>query len=229
MAAYPYGASNWGPALPPHLQNPYQARPYPYGAGQNPGAYPVSPNPAGAVPPGPGDVPGSIPDVNPGGIPGLLPTDPSASPLPSAKDTPANVASRSREPNPRGAGLGTSNARGTASAGPTRTRELPLPDPDAHPRMAGLKVQVPAQARVFLNGRELKGTGTVRRFSPEEPLVPGVAYKFAIRVELRQDGRTLEKSASISLRPGKLTQLDFDFPVPQDAGRDGSPKVASQR
>jgi uncharacterized protein (TIGR03000 family) len=73
-----------------------------------------------------------------------------------------------------------------------------------------MQIFVPADAKLFINGREMKSTGRVRTFS-SEPLVEGVAYMYKVRAEMIRDGRTITENETVQLQPGRITQLTFDF------------------
>ena len=223
VAGYPYGvaAPGWGPALPPHMQPAYGQPAY----GQP--AYP----PAGTAPaparsyPVPADEGGTLPpaasDLLDNAAPGYLPSDPSGSPLSPIKGGgQANVASRSR--------MAAGHRPTAASVATLRATEIAYPDADAHPRTAGMKISVPSQAKVYLNGKELRGSGNVRRFNPGEPLIPGVEYNYALRVEVVHNGTRLVKSVSVSLHPGRLTQISCDFPALREVVPESDPKVAAK-
>ena len=91
---------------------------------------------------------------------------------------------------------------------------------------AVLRLRVPQEAKVYVNGRLTKTPGAVRSFESEN-LVAGRVYKYKVKAVIERDGKQLVRSKLISLRPGRLeeTVLDFDAPattvlalkVPKDA------------
>ena len=91
---------------------------------------------------------------------------------------------------------------------------------------AVLRLRVPQEAKVYVNGRLTKTPGAVRSFESEN-LVAGRVYKYKVKAVLERDGKQLVRSKLISLRAGRLkeTVLDFDAPaktvlalnVPKDA------------
>ena len=91
---------------------------------------------------------------------------------------------------------------------------------------AVLRLKVPQEAKVYVNGRLTKTPGAVRSFESEN-LVAGRVYKYKVKAVIERDGKQLVRSKLISLRAGRLkeTVLDFDAPattvlalnVPKDA------------
>ena len=91
---------------------------------------------------------------------------------------------------------------------------------------AVLRLKVPEEAKVYVNGRLTKTPGQVRSFESEN-LVAGRVYKYKVKAVIQRDGKQLVRSKLISLQAGRLkeTMLDFDAPattvlalnVPKDA------------
>ena len=91
---------------------------------------------------------------------------------------------------------------------------------------AVLRLKVPQEAKVYVNGRLTKTPGAVRSFESEN-LVAGRVYKYKVKAVIERDGKQLVRSKLVSLRAGRLkeTVLDFDAPattvlalnVPKDA------------
>jgi uncharacterized protein (TIGR03000 family) len=81
-------------------------------------------------------------------------------------------------------------------------------------------VQVPADAQVFLAGRETAATGTVRRFSTSQVPAGGVWKDYTIRAAIRRDGRLLELEQTVSVAAGESRQVTFDFDAERVAAVD---------
>ena len=88
---------------------------------------------------------------------------------------------------------------------------------DAAPVAAGKNVKtkvtlhVPADAKVYLSGRETNATGEVREFATSK-LAPGAAWKnYTVRVVAKIDGRDVSKEETITLTGGEDKDLSFDF------------------
>ena len=89
-----------------------------------------------------------------------------------------------------------------------------------------LRLKVPAEAKVYVNGRLTKTPGAVRSFESGN-LVAGRVYKYKVKAVIERDGKQLVRSKLVSLRTGSVqeTLLDFDAPattvlalnVPKDA------------
>src|SRR5260221_14739421 len=86
----------------------------------------------------------------------------------------------------------------------------------AKPPRTALKVNVPADAKVYLSGKETSTTGPIREFSTTS-LSEGASWdNYSIRVV--SNGQTKEQT--ISLNAGETRELTFDF---------GAAEVASTR
>lgn len=95
-----------------------------------------------------------------------------------------------------------------------RVFETAHPLASSEPRASGITVRVPYDAKIFVNGQEMKGRGYIRRFS-SEPLVNGKVYKYEVRAEVMQDGEKISKTELVQLQPGKLTNIDMDLSAVQ--------------
>ena len=91
---------------------------------------------------------------------------------------------------------------------------------------AVLRLKVPEEAKVYVNGRLTKTPGAVRSFESSN-LVAGRVYKYKVKAVIERDGKQLVRSKLVSLKTGSVhdTVLDFDAPattvlalnVPKDA------------
>ena len=88
-----------------------------------------------------------------------------------------------------------------------------------------LAVRVPVDAKLFVNNSPTKSTGEVRRFVSKN-LSNGFRYDYKLRAEFVQDGKTVTQTQVVSVRPGRLTNIEFGAPsvetsltlnVPEDA------------
>lgn len=74
-----------------------------------------------------------------------------------------------------------------------------------------LTIHVPADAQVYLAGRETSATGEVREFTTSK-LAPGAEWKnYTVRVVTKVDGRDVSKDETITLTGGEDRDLKFDF------------------
>lgn len=71
---------------------------------------------------------------------------------------------------------------------------------------AGLVMQVPVEAKVFLVNQEMTLQGTTRKYSTP-PLEVERSFIIPIRVEVTRDGQTIEATAKQSIRAGQTIQL----------------------
>ena len=91
---------------------------------------------------------------------------------------------------------------------------------------AVLRLKVPEEAKVYVNGRLTTTPGAVRSFESSN-LVAGRVYKYKVKAVIERDGKQLVRSKLVSLKTGSVheTLLDFDAPattvlalnVPKDA------------
>jgi len=73
-----------------------------------------------------------------------------------------------------------------------------------------LTVWVPYDAKVTVNGRETKSTGSRRQFV-SYGLKPGLSYKYVIKAEVVRDGQTVEDTRTVALTAGQITAVAFGF------------------
>jgi uncharacterized protein (TIGR03000 family) len=95
--------------------------------------------------------------------------------------------------------------------------DLVLNDAAGEPLVTTLKVNVPADAKVYLAGHETTSTGEVREFSTTK-LDGDKAWKaYPVRVEYQRDGRTLTREQVVTIEAGQSKEVTFDFDAPEVA------------
>lgn len=101
----------------------------------------------------------------------------------------------------------------------TPSNQLPLPGGAASsPNRGTVIVKLPADAKLFAEGRELGLTSGERSFvTPELPT--GREYRYTFRVEYIRAGRALTESRTIPVTPGKVSTVEFS-----DLAKDAMPK-----
>jgi uncharacterized protein (TIGR03000 family) len=73
---------------------------------------------------------------------------------------------------------------------------------------AMLRVRLPADARLTVDGQEMRQTGPLRRFySP--PLTAGKTYRYSFDWTFQKDGKTVKRSRSIPVRAGDDKEVDL--------------------
>jgi uncharacterized protein (TIGR03000 family) len=92
----------------------------------------------------------------------------------------------------------------TADSGDTRTT---------------LKVRLPADAKLFLAGHEMKATGPVREFSTTRLPAGSEWTTYSIRAVVNRDGHENVREQTVSLRAGETRELAIDFDAPQVADK----------
>ena len=74
----------------------------------------------------------------------------------------------------------------------------------------GLTVSVPADAKIFVNGKATSSTGSYREYI-SRGLEPGYEYNYEVRAEVVRNGETISDVKTVSLTAGKLERVAFDF------------------
>ena len=81
----------------------------------------------------------------------------------------------------------------------------------AKPVSTTLRLNVPADAKVYLAGKETQSTGESREFTTTR-LASGENWNdYTVRVELTRNGQTLSKESTISLIGGQDRDLAIEF------------------
>jgi uncharacterized protein (TIGR03000 family) len=71
-----------------------------------------------------------------------------------------------------------------------------------------LTVNVPADARVFVNGRATTSTGGIRQFA-SAGLEKDADYRYVVRVEFLSDGKPVSQEKAVSIAAGQTGTLSF--------------------
>jgi uncharacterized protein (TIGR03000 family) len=71
-----------------------------------------------------------------------------------------------------------------------------------------LSVEVPADAKIFVNGAKTSATGAVRQFL-SRGLADGKQYEFTVRMIIDRDGQSSEQTKVVSLAAGGRASLSF--------------------
>jgi uncharacterized protein (TIGR03000 family) len=90
-------------------------------------------------------------------------------------------------------------------------------------------VDVPADAKVFVNGHATTSIGEHRQYV-SHGLEAGMRYEYQVRAEIVRDGKTLSETKTVQLTAGGQADLAFDMkaasPAPQTAKSGAAPKTA---
>jgi uncharacterized protein (TIGR03000 family) len=73
-----------------------------------------------------------------------------------------------------------------------------------------LTLVVPADAKVFINGRQTRSMGTHREYV-SYGLEIGLTYRYEVRAEVVRDGKTIEDTREVFLTAGSREDVAFDF------------------
>ncbi len=87
----------------------------------------------------------------------------------------------------------------------------PTPAP-AVANAARLTVQVPADARVWIDGQLMTQTGTVRYFETPATLEPGRTYSYKIVAEWVEDGQMVTRERTVEFQAGNQAVVNMTVP-----------------
>jgi len=74
-----------------------------------------------------------------------------------------------------------------------------------------LTLHVPRDAKVYLAGQPMRGSGSVRTFRTRRLAAGDVWKDYAIQVTVQQNGRMLAKEKTIALAGGQQREMTFEF------------------
>jgi uncharacterized protein (TIGR03000 family) len=105
-------------------------------------------------------------------------------------------------------------ADGGVTPPPPGVDSKPAPGPAEDKKAANsidstiLTVSVPADAKVFVNGKETTTPGEERHFISRK-LVPGYRYSYRVRAEVTRDGEPVVESKVVEVQAGETARVDF--------------------
>jgi uncharacterized protein (TIGR03000 family) len=82
-----------------------------------------------------------------------------------------------------------------------------------------LIVRLPADAKLYLAGKETKSTGDVREFSTTKLAAGSEWATYAIRAVVDRDGHEDVREQTVSIKAGESRELSIDFDAPQVADK----------
>ncbi len=77
-------------------------------------------------------------------------------------------------------------------------------------QVALLNVNVPAEAKIFVNGNATASTGTQRQYV-SRGLESGNRYAYEVKAEIVRDGQTITETKNVTLGPGEQASLAFNL------------------
>jgi len=86
-------------------------------------------------------------------------------------------------------------------------------------------VSVPADAKVFVNGRATTSTGAERQYV-SRGLEDGQRYSYEVRAEITRDGKTVTETKVAQLTAGSQTNLTFSLTGSQETATAKAPRTA---
>jgi uncharacterized protein (TIGR03000 family) len=105
---------------------------------------------------------------------------------------------------------------------PSNSGPAPSPSPDDNdgntgiqqlPGEAILNVQLPEDAKIYVNDRLTSSTGDARRYVSRR-LKPGKSYSYNITAAIERDGKQISVSKKLVMKAGEIKSLEFDFEKP---------------
>lgn len=93
-----------------------------------------------------------------------------------------------------------------------------IPNEISLPVEASIVVNLPANARLTIDGQATTSTGSLRVFRTPA-LEQGHSYTYTLRAEIEREGRTETVSHQVVVRPGEQTRLDIAIPAEGVASR----------
>jgi uncharacterized protein (TIGR03000 family) len=76
-----------------------------------------------------------------------------------------------------------------------------------------VRMEVPADAEIWIDGVKTSQTGPVRTFV-SQPLDPGQKCVYQVRARWTENGRTVEQTRQVNVRANARTNVDFNRPAP---------------
>lgn len=73
-----------------------------------------------------------------------------------------------------------------------------------------ISIWVPNGAKVYINGRETKSTGSHREYV-SHGLKPGLTYRYEVRAAMERDGRLVEATKQVYLTAGDSQRVALDL------------------
>ncbi len=111
--------------------------------------------------------------------------------------------------------MGVPVAPATEAAPPAKSGEpLPAPKSDGKPSTmapgrARLIVELPADAKLFVDDHAVKATKSVRNFTTPV-LEPGQVYYYELRAEMVRDGKPVTETKRVLIRAGDVVRAQFE-------------------
>jgi len=117
--------------------------------------------------------------------------------------------------------LDTGNAPGAGSGFGDGLPDAPIPDADADSTEfrqkdseAILSLKLPREAKVYINGKLTKTSGTLRQYVSRN-LTEDKDYRYRVKAVIEKDGREVVRTQLVNMRPGKDRLVRFNFDQPQ--------------
>ena len=87
---------------------------------------------------------------------------------------------------------------------------------ELEPAETSLTVRLPAEAKLYLAGRETRAKGEVRQFTTTNLGNGGRWTSYQVRATLERDGETLVREETVTIEAGKQQELTVSFDEPAE-------------
>jgi uncharacterized protein (TIGR03000 family) len=87
---------------------------------------------------------------------------------------------------------------------------LPKTSATSAENSGALTVWVPYDAKVYVNGKETRSTGSRRQYI-SYGLEPGMSYKYVVKVQVVRNGELQEDTKTATLTAGAIQAVAFGF------------------
>ena len=96
---------------------------------------------------------------------------------------------------------------------PSPSYNVPLPPPGWRDELtARVTIRIPADAKLWVDGKPTKQAGPVREFVTPPVLRAAQNYQYTFRAEWAEDGRTVSRVQPVTVRATEAVTVDFSKP-----------------
>jgi uncharacterized protein (TIGR03000 family) len=100
----------------------------------------------------------------------------------------------------------------TPAAPAVQPEQLPAPKGKTD-KEAKLIIEVPAQAKLYIDNQLMKATDSTRVFNTPQ-LQPNTMYYYDLRAEVVRDGQTVAETKRVTLKAGDTVRASFELAQP---------------
>jgi uncharacterized protein (TIGR03000 family) len=101
------------------------------------------------------------------------------------------------------------------------SNRIEAPTVQAPPNSATLVIELPSDAKLFVDDKPTRSTSASRRVFQSPSLEPGSKYSYVLRAELERDGKKYQETKKVAVRAGQKTSASFSELGTQQTARAG--------